>query len=107
MIRRRSVLLFQQHRSKPESKTCPQIANRLGFSSARSTTWLILRGLAISAGIAIFAFALRQIPGVASFSPMILAVMLGAAVHNLIGVPGKLGVVRQLPIAKLDGISRP
>ena len=74
---------------KPESKTSPQIANRLGFSSARNATWLILPGLAISVGIAIFAFALRQIPGVASFSPMILAVMLGPAVHNLIGVPGK------------------
>src|ERR1700759_556994 len=46
-----------------------------------------LPGLALTGGIALAAFALRQIPGVGMFSPMILATVTGMAVHNLIGTP--------------------
>ncbi len=44
-------------------------------------------GLALTAGIAGVAFALRLIPGVATLSPMILAVLLGVVLHNSVGAP--------------------
>ena len=39
-------------------------------------------GLALTGGIAAIAFALRLVPGVSVLSPMILAVLIGVAVHN-------------------------
>ena len=52
------------------------------------------RGLLLTAAIAGAAFALRLLPGVGLFSPMILAIVMGMALHNLIGTPAaaKLGV---------------
>jgi uncharacterized integral membrane protein (TIGR00698 family) len=44
-------------------------------------------GLALTAGLAALAFALRLLPGVATLSPMILAVGLGALLHNVVGAP--------------------
>ena len=57
-----------------------------------------LPGLTLTGGIALLAFALRQIPGVGMFSPMILATVTGMAVHNLIGTPAicRPGVVFSL-----------
>ena len=57
-----------------------------------------LPGLTLTGGIALLAFALRQIPGVGMFSPMILATITGMAVHNLIGTPAicRPGVVFSL-----------
>jgi len=49
----------------------------------------LLPGLALTAGIAGLSFALRQLPGVATFSPMILAIVIGMGFHNLIGTPGR------------------
>lgn len=46
-------------------------------------------GLALTATIAATAFAVRQVPGAATFSPMILAILIGIAFHNLIGTPPK------------------
>lgn len=34
-------------------------------------------------------FALRQLPGVSTFSPMILAIGIGIGFHNVIGVPAR------------------
>jgi uncharacterized integral membrane protein (TIGR00698 family) len=55
-------------------------------------------GLLLTAVIAAASFALRQLPGVATFSPMILAIVIGIAFHNLIGTPGraKAGVMFSL-----------
>jgi uncharacterized integral membrane protein (TIGR00698 family) len=44
-------------------------------------------GLALTAAIAGVAFALRLMPGVATLSPMILAVLLGVVLHNSVGAP--------------------
>ncbi|WP_378952735.1 YeiH family protein [Mesorhizobium sp. ANAO-SY3R2] len=51
-------------------------------------------GIALTAAIAALAFALRQIPGVSAFSPMIIAIVIGMAFHNLVGTPvvAKAGV---------------
>lgn len=57
-----------------------------------------LPGLALTGAIAAGAFALRQIPGVGMFSPLILATIIGMAVHNLLGTPAaaKAGVTFSL-----------
>ncbi len=47
----------------------------------------VLPGIALAAAIAAIAVLLRQLPGVGVFSPMILAILLGIAFHNLIGTP--------------------
>ncbi|TDP43626.1 YeiH family protein [Zavarzinia compransoris] len=46
-------------------------------------------GLLLAGLIAAGAFALRHLPGLGIFSPMILAIVIGIAVRNLIGVPDK------------------
>ena len=56
---------------------------RSGLRSAVS----ILPGVALSAAIAVSAFLARSIPGVATFSPMILAILFGMAFHNVVGTP--------------------
>jgi uncharacterized integral membrane protein (TIGR00698 family) len=44
-------------------------------------------GLFLTTAIAGLAFAVRQIPGVATFSPMILAIVMGISFHNIVGTP--------------------
>ncbi|CAH2600131.1 conserved inner membrane protein YeiH [Rhodovastum atsumiense] len=46
-------------------------------------------GLLLTVTIAAAAYALRTIPGVNSFSPMIIAILLGIALHNTIGTPAR------------------
>jgi uncharacterized integral membrane protein (TIGR00698 family) len=55
-------------------------------------------GLALTVTIAATGFVLREIPGVSVFSPMILAIVIGIAFHNLVGTPAvaKAGVVFSL-----------
>ena len=52
-----------------------------------SKAFAIVPGLLLTAGIAGLAFVLRGIPGVAMFSPMILATVIGMALHNIVGTP--------------------
>ncbi len=58
----------------------------------------LVPGLLLSAAIAGAGFSLRQLPGLAVFSPMILAIIAGMAFHNLIGTPhrAKAGVTFSL-----------
>lgn len=44
-------------------------------------------GLVLTAVIATLSFGLRDIPGLAIFSPMILSILLGIVLHNSIGTP--------------------
>lgn len=55
-------------------------------------------GLILAAAIAGLAFALRQLPGVSAFSPMILAIVIGVGYRNVIGIPARLkaGIVFSL-----------
>src|ERR1700690_1866750 len=55
-------------------------------------------GLFLTAIVAAAAFALRQIPGVGTLSPMILAILLGIGFHNIVGTPSwaKAGVTFSL-----------
>ncbi len=47
----------------------------------------ILPGLLLASAVAISSYLLRQLPGMTTFSPMILAILLGMAFHNLVGTP--------------------
>src|SRR5690349_9818891 len=47
----------------------------------------ILPGLLLTSLVAALAFALQQLPGIAILSPMILAIVIGIAFHNLVGTP--------------------
>lgn len=55
-------------------------------------------GLFLTSIVAASAYAFRQLPGMATFSPMILAIVIGIAFHNLIGTPtwAKQGVTFSL-----------
>ena len=68
-----------------------KVANRTGGWSGHAR---LLPGLALTAAIAALAFALRHLPGLTAFSPMILAIVIGMAFHNLVGTPisAKAGV---------------
>jgi uncharacterized integral membrane protein (TIGR00698 family) len=47
----------------------------------------ILPGVALASAVAGAAFLIRHVPGVATFSPMILAIIIGMAFRNIIGTP--------------------
>ena len=55
-------------------------------------------GLALTTLIAALAYAVRRIPGADTFSPMIIAILLGILFHNVVGTPvrAKAGVVFSL-----------
>jgi uncharacterized integral membrane protein (TIGR00698 family) len=60
---------------------------------ARAARWSALHirgigpGLLLACIVAGAAYALRQLPGMATCSPMILAIVIGIAFHNLVGTP--------------------
>jgi uncharacterized integral membrane protein (TIGR00698 family) len=58
----------------------------------------ILPGLLLATAVATSGYLLRRLPGMTTFSPMILAILLGMAFHNLIGTPAfaKSGVTFSL-----------
>ncbi len=62
------------------------IVSRPALSSRFSTYF---PGLAVSAVLVAAAFLLRSLPGVSLLSPMILAILLGMAFHNLVGTPAR------------------
>lgn len=49
----------------------------------------VVPGLALAAGIAGIGFALNRLPHMAAFSPLILSIVLGMAVHNGLGTPAR------------------
>jgi uncharacterized integral membrane protein (TIGR00698 family) len=53
-----------------------------------------LPGQLLASAVAVSAYAVRQLPGLATFSPLILAIVIGIAFHNLVGTPAaaKAGV---------------
>lgn len=69
----------------------PAARNQAGRQSVRGghDRAKLLPGLLLAAGIAALAFALRHLPGLSSFSPMIIAIVLGIAFHNLVGTPAR------------------
>src|SRR4029077_973369 len=58
----------------------------------------ILPGLLLNSIVAGAAFAVRMLPGMATFSPMILSIVIGIAFHNIVGTAAwaKQGVIFSL-----------
>jgi uncharacterized integral membrane protein (TIGR00698 family) len=58
----------------------------------------LLPGILLGGAIAAAAFLLRHIPGMATLSPMILAIVIGMAFHNTVGTPSfaKVGIAFSL-----------
>ncbi|WP_425280282.1 YeiH family protein [Methyloferula stellata] len=83
-----------------ETHQTPLTSQAAGHNSAarKASVWGLVPGIFLTASIAAASFALRQVPGVATFSPMILAIVMGIAFHNLIGTPvrAKAGVMFSL-----------
>src|ERR1700744_6280673 len=54
----------------------------------------ILPGLLMATVVAASGYWLRELPGLTAFSPLILAILIGTAFHNVIGTPAiaKAGV---------------
>ena len=54
----------------------------------------VLPGLVMSAVVAAAAYGFRELPGMTTFSPLILAILIGTVFHNLVGTPAiaKVGV---------------
>jgi uncharacterized integral membrane protein (TIGR00698 family) len=66
----------------------PSAAQRLAVQAARRLPALkLLPGVALSGAVAGTAFLIRQVPGVATFSPMILAIIIGMTFRNIVGTP--------------------
>lgn len=59
----------------------------IGRNSSLPHQKILWPGLLLTAAVAAAAFGLRQIPGIAVLSPMILAILIGIAVRNTIGTP--------------------
>jgi uncharacterized integral membrane protein (TIGR00698 family) len=67
------------------AETPPRPANQTNWSGLH--TGGIWPGLVLASIVAGAAYGLRQLPGMATFSPMILAIVIGIAFHNLVGTP--------------------
>jgi uncharacterized integral membrane protein (TIGR00698 family) len=65
----------------------PSTAALVAQAPAKSAIPALLPGLLLSAAIAGAGYGLRQLPGLALFSPMILAILSGMVFHNVIGTP--------------------
>jgi uncharacterized integral membrane protein (TIGR00698 family) len=73
---------------RTSTATAPMIADSTAGRGALGPEFAaIVPGLILVGGIAAFAFLLRRIPGMAIFSPMILATLLGMVFHNIVGTP--------------------
>lgn len=71
----------------PDRNTTPKIAPSGPLLMRGRAILAILPGLLLASAVAISSYLLRQLPGMTTFSPMILAILLGMAFHNLVGTP--------------------
>jgi uncharacterized integral membrane protein (TIGR00698 family) len=71
---------------------------RNGRASAAGMAFGLAPGLLLTIAIAGLAYVLRKVPGIDTFSPMILAILLGILFHNIVGTPARAkgGVVFSL-----------
>jgi uncharacterized integral membrane protein (TIGR00698 family) len=70
----------------------PSAAQGMPVSLARrlSSAPKLLPGVALSGAVAAAAFLIRHVPGVATFSPMILAIIIGMTFRNIVGTPSRM-----------------
>jgi uncharacterized integral membrane protein (TIGR00698 family) len=63
------------------------ISNADPITHYRKNVLAIVPGLLMASVVAASAYWLRELPGLKSFSPLILAILIGTAFHNLVGTP--------------------
>jgi len=63
------------------------VSNADPVTRYRKDALAILPGLLMASVVAASAYWLRELPGLRSFSPLILAILIGTAFHNLVGTP--------------------
>ncbi len=68
----------------PTTEAVPQTSHSVDAPRSSSA---IIPGLLLTSAIAGLAVALHQIPIIGTFSPMIIAIILGMALHNAVGTP--------------------
>lgn len=68
-----------------------KLAQRDTIISRVESARAIIPGLALAGTIALIAKLLHSVPGISTFSPMILAIAIGIAVRNLVGTPAVAG----------------
>jgi uncharacterized integral membrane protein (TIGR00698 family) len=84
------------HHLRPGPQTAPEILARTpDRPHVHRKPTMLWPGLVLTGAIAAAGFAMRQLPGLGVFSPMILSIVIGIAFHNLISTPAraKAGVV--------------
>lgn len=69
------------------SATADHSAAYARLPSDRSAVLAAAPGVLLAGAIAVIAFLVHAVPGMTALSPMILAILLGMAFHNLIGTP--------------------
>jgi uncharacterized integral membrane protein (TIGR00698 family) len=67
--------------------SAPELGRPQNYAVSWRAVGGILPGVLLASLVAAAAFALRQLPGIAILSPMILAIVIGIAFHNLAGTP--------------------
>ncbi len=83
-----SALTSEHEHSTPHALVRDPGPSRPAPPHARSTDpYAILPGLVLTVGIAVAALTLHRLPGLATVSPMILAIVIGMGVHNVVGTP--------------------
>jgi uncharacterized integral membrane protein (TIGR00698 family) len=64
------------------AKTLPEMLLASGKSALT-----VLPGVLMASSVATSAYLVRQLPGMTALSPLILAILIGTAFHNLVGTP--------------------
>ncbi len=82
-----SALDFARRPRRFASPQCGRPPTAGVLARIGQTALAILPGLLLASAVAASAYGLRQLPGMATFSPMILAILIGIAFHNLVGTP--------------------
>ena len=75
--------------SPAQSGASAAAVSGLSGGGAIAAALSVVPGLLLTSGIAAAAFALHALPGISNFSPMILAIVVGMAFHNVIGTPAR------------------
>ncbi|WP_083636307.1 YeiH family protein [Bradyrhizobium sp. AS23.2] len=64
-----------------------KLAIRKTIAARVESARAIIPGIALTGAIALAAKSLHSVPGIATFSPMILAIAIGISIRNLVGTP--------------------
>jgi len=82
-----TILASQSLSSADLAISLPRNATSGPARKLGNTIMATLPGLLLASAVAIAAYAVRQLPVMATFSPLILAIVIGIAFHNLVGTP--------------------